>query len=1032
MIKHFVTRPLFTISIFIILTLVGLFGLTKLPLDFLPNIAIPTLTIITPYPGASAEDIETTVSKIIEDGVATVPNIDRISSKSQENLSVVTIAFKWGESLDIASANVRDKMDQIRGKLPRDVQPSTIFKFDLSQIPILVVGLSADQSYRQLYELADKKISPALKRIAGVGTVIISGGLQRQINVDIDRQRLEAYRLSLNQVNMAIQGGNLSLPAGSFKGEQLEYAIRVPGEFAGMEDIRNLVVGSYQGRNIFLSDIATVNDGFKEQSNMTEIDGRPGIMLMIQKQSGANTVQVAEAVKKEFSSILAGLPADLRLTYVQDTSESIMQIIDELSKTLYWSFFFIFLCVLFFLRNVRGAIIVGLAMPVSLIAAFLYMFLSGGSINIISLASLIISIGIVVDDAVVVLENVYRHREKKGEPPREASIYGTGEVSSAVIASTITNLVIFLPLLLVAGFVGILFQQLSLITIVVIGMSLITALSLTPMLCAQLLEVHRSAKKAGTSWWERFYDWSEGIFQQIEAGYARLLGWALERRRLVLISGTLIFFLTLPLFMFIGSEFFPEEDDGNFSATVELPAGSKWEETAQVMRRIEAEVRKQIPELIYIMVSAGGGGSSFSMGGKDGPNYGKVYVKVVPPDQRKRGEKEIQRIVADIALGTPGLKSINFSRSGANSLGGADKPVTVELYGSDFDRLDQAAAVLLDKISAIPGVVDPVLSREKTNPEYQLIVDREKASRLGLSLYDVAATARGLFYGNVATKYRSGGEEYDVFVRLREEDRGSLEDLRSSFVTTRLGSNVVLDSLADIQLQSGPQLIERKNQQRMVSVSSDYYGRSLGDVLNDVRKAIAATTLPEGVTAKVAGNAEDMQKSFSSLFIALLLSICLIYLVMVAQFESLLHPFIVMFSIPFGVVGLVWALFLTGSPFGVMPFVGLILVTGVAVKTAIVLVDYINILRGRGLELKAAIEEAGSNRLRPILMTTLTTILGLLPIIFGQGEGSGFWKTMAIAVIGGISVSALITLIFVPTLYYAFESRRANAGRRGR
>lgn len=1020
MIKFFVNRRLFTVSIFSILMLFGLFSLMSLPLDFLPKMDIPTLTILTPYPGASAEDIESTVSKVIEDSVSTVPNIDKITSNSVENYSTVTINFKWGTDLNAASADVRDKMGQITATLPKDIQPSTIFKFDLSQIPILILGVTADQSYKDLYHIVDKKISQDLKKIKGVGLVSYSGGLERQINVDVDRQRLEAYQMSLGQVNGAIARANLNVPAGSINLGKLEYGIRIPGEYGSVKEIADTMVGSYQGRNVYVSDIANVSDSFKEVVNMTEVNGHPGMRLLILKESGANSVDVAKSVRQDLDRIKSQLPQDIQITVIFDTGQSIANQIGELTHTLGWSFLFVIITVLFFLRNIRGSLIVSLAIPFSVIAAFIYLFSSGNSINIISLASIIIAIGIVVDDAIVILENIYRHREERHEPSKEAAIYGAGEVSGAVIASTTTNMVIFFPMLLVGGFIGIFFSQLSIITIVVIGMSLVTAMTLTPMLCSVLLDVKKKEDGPETN---RFFEKSEEIFKNIEENYSKLLGWALSHRRRILIGGTLLFFLSLFMFRFVGSEFFPDQDNGTFTASITMPPGTRWEETAAAMRRIEVEIKKQVPELEFIMVSAGATGSTSFFGSQNGPNYGTINIKVVPVNKRKRGLKEIERVVANIAYSIPGLKNIDYSSSGANSLTGSDKPVTVELYGPDFTVLENLADVLKEKISRVPGVVDPSISREKANPEYALKVDREKASSLGLTMADISAAVRGGLYGNSISKYREGGDEYDIYTRFKVEDRKTIDDVKNALITTPMGQNVSLGNIAKVEPRYGPQLIERKNQQRIVKVMSDVYGRSLGEVIGDVKIILSKTTIPSEVTVKIGGGAESMRESFSRLGLALLLGMGLLYLVMVAQFESFMDPFIIMFAIPFAVVGVVWALFLTGKPFGIMAFIGLIMVTGVAVKNSIVLVDFTNILRERGMDISTAIRQAGKNRLRPILMTSSTAILGLLPIVFNVGESGGFWNTMAIAVIGGLFVSASISLLFVPCVYYVIETR---------
>jgi HAE1 family hydrophobic/amphiphilic exporter-1 len=740
-------------------------------------------------------------------------------------------------------------------------------------------------------------------------------------------------------------------------------------------------------------------------------------MIQVQKQSGANTVKVVSDIRKAIEKLRPDLPPDLHITYVNDTSESIVRQISELTRTLMWSFFFVILTVLFFLRNVRGSLVISLAIPFSILAAFIYMYVSGASINIISLAAIIISIGVVVDDAIVVLENIYRHREKKGEERDEASINGAGEVAGAVLASTTTNVVIFIPMLLMSGFIGIFFTQLSTITIVVIAMSYITAMTLTPMLCARILEV----RKEGSS--NKFYQRSEAIFSSIEDAYRRLLEWALNNRRRVVTILSVLFFVSLALFGFVGTEFFPEQDTGLLQGTLTMPAGTRWDKTAEAMRSIEKRLTKKLPEMEFMMIQAGSGGARLSLGGVSGPHIGQIYIKFVPLDQRKRNIKMLQRVVAQECYATPGVKNIDFSSSGANSISGAGKPVTIEIYGSDFDRIDEYIERLFPQVVKVSGVVDPAVTREKTNPEYALKIDRAKAAALGMTMYDVASAARSNIYGNIASRYREAGDEYDIFVRLKESDRNNLEGIKNVFVTTRAGKNVTLGNIADIELRRGPQAIQRQNQQRIVKIQADYYGRPLGDIIADVQKLINKTSRPAAISVKIAGSAEQIQESFRSLTISLLLGLALIYLVMVAQFESLIDPFVIMFAVPFALAGVVWSLFLTGNPFGIMAFIGLILVAGVAVKNSIVLVDYINILRHRGEELKEAVLEAGRTRLRPILMTSSTAILGLMPIIISSGEGGGFWKPMAVSVVGGLLVSATISLVFVPTVYYIIESR---------
>ncbi|PIS30179.1 hypothetical protein COT42_03585 [Candidatus Saganbacteria bacterium CG08_land_8_20_14_0_20_45_16] len=1020
MTKYFVNRPLLTIATFLVLLIIGVFSLSNLPLDLLPDISLPTMSILTPYPGASAEDIETTVTKYIESAVATVPNVDRIISTSSENVSSVTISFKWGTNLDAAAADVREKLDLIKMRLPEDVGTTIILKFDLSLMPVLVFGISADRSYPELRQLSDKKIADPLKRIKGVGTIMSLGGLQRQINIDVDRNRLEAYHLPINQVIAMLQASNLTLPVGGLKLGRMDYAIRVPGEYTSIDQISNTAIGNFQGKTVYLKDIAEISDSFKENEGVTRIEGYPGLMLMVQKQSGANTVDVVKAAMAEMEKIEKTLPADVKIATILDGSEFIMRSISNLTSTLFWAFLFVVLTVIFFLRNLRGSLIIALTIPFSLIAAFIYLYFSGSTLNMLSLSSLVIAIGMVVDNAIVVLENIYRHRDEKGESPKEASIFGAGEVASAIIASTVTTLIVFVPIIMVPGFHAVLFKQLAYAISIVLAASLFTALTLTPMLASRIMEVKKKGEHL-TGFMERFHDRTEKWFDALDNDYRRLLGWALGNRKRAVAFAGLLFVLSLSLFFVVGTEFIPDMDQGSLSGTVEMPVGTRWEETANVMEKVEKIVKENAPETKFMLIRAGAsemGGMGAGLGMKSGANYGRVMGRLVPKQERKRTPKEIQRLLSQKVLQIPGVNAVDFM--GTEAMGqfmGMGKPISIDIYGHDIEKTDDLAQGLKERISKIPGIVAPGISREKGNPEFRVKVDRAKASALGLTMAEIGLTLRNNLYGNAVTKYREAGEEYDVFVRLKEENRQTLQDLNNVFITSRTGKNISLANIAEIEKEKGPLSIQRKNQERVVMVEGSLYGRALGDVISDIQKEIDGMAIPSDISVKISGSAEQMSETFNSLRLALFLGILLVYLVMAAQFESLLDPFIIIFSIPFALVGVIWAMFLTGNAFGVMPFIGMIMVVGVVVNNAIVLVDYTNILRARGIELGEAILTAGRTRLRPILMTTLTTIFGLFPLALSRGEGSEIWSPLGIALIGGLTLSTVVTLVFVPLIY---------------
>ncbi len=1013
MIKFFVDRPLFTISVFIIMLVIGVFSMTNIPIDLLPDISFPSISVVTVYPGASAEDIESTVTKYIEDAVATVPNFEKVQSNSAENISTVTVSFKWGTNLDTATSDLRDKIDLVKSKLPDDSQSPIIFKFDLSMIPVLMVGVTADESYDDLYRIADKQIAQELKKIPGVGAVSILGGKKRQINVDIDRTRLDAYKIPFLQAVGAIQAGNLTIPAGSIKVGKLEYSIRIPGEYTSVDQMSETIIGNVQGRNIYLKDVANVSDSYKEQTGAVRVGGEKAVLLMIQKQSGANSVQVSNAAQKGLKRIEGNLPKDLNIKIISDSAESISNSIANLSSTLMWSLLFVALTVLFFLRNFRGSLIVSLVIPFSLISAFIYLYLSKSSINIISLASIVIAIGMVVDNAIVVLENIYSHRDKKNEPLREASIFGASEVAGAVLASTITNLVVFVPVIMVEGFAAIFFRQLAFTITVVLTMSLFASLTLTPMLASKLLDVKKS-KNLKNDIFSRFYRKSEEWFDLLDEKYKDGLAWALSHRKRLIIVCALIFFFSMPLFTFVGTEFFPDQDTGHIQATIQMPVGTRWEETSRIMEKVEAIIKEEVPETRFYLVRAGVGDSSSGM----------IAMRVVPKDKRTRSSEYIQRIIAEKIRRIPGIKSIDFaSTSGANQMTGGGKPISIEIYGYDIEKTNALAENIKSKLEKVPGAVDPIVSREKVNPELWVNVDRSKVAAMGLTMSDVALALRNSVYGNESSKYRESGEEYDIFLRLDENNRKTLEDLGSIFVTSKTGKNIPLSNIARFEKRSGPLSIQRKNQERILFVEAGVFGRTVGDINSDIRKIISRMQIPSGITIKYGGSAEQMKDSFSQLGIALLIGIILIYLVMVAQFESLMNPFIIMFSVPFALVGVVWSLIISGLPFGIMPFIGTIMVVGIVVNNAIVLIDYTGILRARGLSLQEAILQGGRSRLRPILMTTGTTILGLAPMVFGRGEGAEFWTPLGVSVIGGLLFSTLITLFFVPVMYTIIEEK---------
>ena len=1019
-----VRRPVFTTMIFVAIVLLGIVALNMLPIDLMPKMEIPTMAVITFYRGAGAEDIETKITKVIEEQVSTTPNIKEVTSTSEENLSVVTMRFEWGTDLDEAANDVRQRLDMAIMNLPDDADRPMLFKMDVSMMPMLFFGVTAQQSYPRLRDIIDNKFCDPLKRIPGVAMATIMGGLEREIQVNIDRQRLEAYHLSISQVTAMLAAENLSLPAGDLKIGRTDYIIRVPGEFRNVEEIGDVVVGNFNGTPIYLRDIAQVKDSFKEKERRVRINREEGLIVMVQKQSGANTVTVANRIKKTLPKLEKKLPPDVKVVLIMDSSEFIIRSINNLASTVGWALLFVVLVVFFFLREIRGSLIIAVTIPVSLVVAFSFLYVGGYTINMMSLSAIAIALGMVVDNAIVIYENIYRHHSG-GESRKEASIFGAGEVGTAVMASTFTTIAIFFPIIFVKGLTGIMFRELGLVVMIVLAASLFSALTLTPMLSSQFMRVPLPGEER-KGLIRRFHDFSEKWFTGLEATYRRLLNWALNHREIIIAVSLGIFVGSLFLFKIVGTEFMPTMDQGQVRGTVELPVGTRVEATDQVMKKIEDIMEKEVPERKMMFARCGKSETGFGamMGQRSDTHIIMVGGRLVPKNERKRSDRDIAQALSKKIAKIPGIQTIDFAQQDAmQMISGGVKPVTVEIYGHDIAKTDTFAVEVKKIMDEIPGLTDVTISREKGKPELWVEVDRKKAASLGLNMAQIASTLRTKFYGDVATKYREGGEEYDTFVRLEGSDRQSIADLENAFVTSPLGKQIPISNIARIVERRGPLTIERKDQERVVYVGGSLYKRSLGKVVADLKKRLAKISIPEGIAVEIGGSAQDQAETFRWLGIALVFGIILVYMVMAAQFESLLDPFVILFSIPFAIVGVIWALFITGKTFNTISFVGMVMLVGIVVNNAIVLVDYINIMRARGLALFEAILVTGPRRLRPVLMTAFTTIFALLPLALKTGEGSEMWSPLAISVIGGLLVSTLVTLILVPVMYSIFETR---------
>lgn len=1018
-----VRNPVMTVMVFCAVLLLGAFSLTKLKIDLMPDIEPPQVSVITLWPGASATDVETNVTKYIEDQLTRVSNLERLTSKSLDNLSVVSCRFKWGTDLDVATNDVRDALELARRDLPPDIEEPMIFKFSTAMMPILFVFLTADESYPELYYLADKVVGDELRRVPGVGAIVLYGGLERQIRVDFDPRRLEAYGLSLEEVSRILAAENLDLPAGEIKVGKLAYAVRVPGRWRDPGEIGKTVIGVHEGRIVRLEDVAEVRDAFKEPLMVAYGDGRPAVILAIQKQVGANTVEVTDRVKERLRELQGQLPPDVRMAIVFDSSEFIHWSLDTLKETLYIGLLLVVLVTFFFLRRFWAATIILLAIPFSLISTFILMLLFGYTLNTITLSALAIASGMVVDDAIVVLENITRHMER-GARPIPAAIFGTSEVGLAVASATLTIVAVFIPLMFVTGLTGIFFKQLAFVITVAIMASLFNSLTLTPMLSSKFLRVG----EAPSGFWGRVDRAFEGAFRALEEFYRGVLGWALGHRGIVLASAAGIFALSLLLIPSVGTELAPEMDSGEVSLNLRLPEGTRLEETQRVLEEINRMVVEGIPERRHFYAYAGQTekGLATALGFEEGANIGSVGLKLVRKGERERSAKEVALALREMVSRIPGIRELSVTATPGISqvLMGGQRRISVEVWGRDLDLITQVAQELKERMEAIPGAIDVALSQKPPRPELWVEIDRDKASSLGVNTAMVAQAVRAAFYGIDPTRYREWGEDYDVFLRLRDEDKNRIDTLLELPIKTLTGRVVRLGNIARVREALGPVEIERRDRQRVVKVEADTFGRPLGDVVQDIRKAIAEMEIPRGVKVHFGGETEEQQKAFKDLKILFGLGVVMVYMVMASLFKSYRHPFVIMFSLPFAVSGSIFAFLLTGTTLSLYSFLGMIMLLGIVTKNAIVLVDYTNILRERGMELSEAIRQAGRDRLRPVMMTTVTTFLGMLPMALSRGEGSEMWSSLGITMIGGLTVSTLVTLVLVPVIYHLVESRR--------
>jgi len=1011
-----VRRPVATAMIGLMVVVVGAFSLWRLPIDLLPDVELPSVTVSAEYENAAPEEIERLVTEPIEEAVATVQGVEEIVSTSSEGVSSVRIRFTWGTNLDAAASDVRDRLDRVVDELPDDATRPELRKFDVSNAPIVLLGLSSSLDPVELAQVLDDQVLYRLERIPGVAAVDVWGEYTREIRIELDIGKIKALRLPLEAVLTAIGEANVNVPAGNIDQGRYEVRIRTPGEFRGLDELAATVVAVREGGPVRLSDIAEVRDTHREMTRLVRIDGRRGVRLAIRKQSDANTAAVARAALAEVEAINRDMP-QLRIVPVVDQGRYIERSIANVGQSVVYGGGLAVLVLLLFLRNVRSTLVIAVSIPVSVVATFALIYFCGFTLNLMTLGGLALGVGMMVDNSIVVLENIFRRRHEEGEGTREASVRGAGEVAGAIVASTLTTLVIFLPLVFARGTSGVLFRELAYVIAFSLAVSLAVALTLVPMMSSRLLgrERPRESRARPVAWLLTLADRTQA---GLERAYGGVLRDALRARwaTVLVVAGLAVgSSLLVPM---IGTEFMPPSDEGQVRVSGEMEQGTRLELVDRQTRLLEQLALPHVPELVSYVASVGA--SSWN---PDQASEGELQLALTPLAQRSRTNTEIADELRELLVGrVPGMKIRTRAPQGQwllNRIIGGDEGFAVEIRGYDLDILDALAAEVATILEQTPGVTDIRYARDQGVPQQLIRIDRDKAADLGLSVERVARTLETAIGGTRAGEYREAGDEYRILVRLRDAESIPLEEILDLTLTNTAGEEVALRNLVVAEPGQGPLLIERKDRQRVATVSANLSGqRDMGSVARDVAEALRAVPRPSGYDFSLAGNYEEQQKAFNELAITLALSLVLVYMVLACQYESLRDPLVVMLSVPAAGIGVLVTLFLTGTTLNVQSYIGCIMLGGIVVNNAILLVDQAGqIRREKGWGARQAVAEAGRRRLRPILMTTLTTILGLLPLAFGIGEGAEAQAPLARAVVGGLLFSTLVSLVLVPAVY---------------
>lgn len=1012
-----VRRPVAVLMCVLMVLVLGGVSFSRLSIDLMPEMDFPIAIVLTSYSGVGPQEIENIITKNIESAVATVNNIKTIQSQSSEGQSIVIAEFNSGTDMNFATLQMREKVDMVKGMLPDGVEAPMIIKMDPSMIPAAVLGVSGGENEAELTRFVEDKMKAKIESIDGVASVTVTGGTTKEIKVDLDSQKLSGYGLSFSQISGALRSENLNQPGGTVEYGDKSLLVRSTGEFQSLDQIRNIPITLPTGAVAYLRDIAEVKEGYKSVDTYNRMNGENSIGISIQKQTDSNTVKVVNLIKKEINNILKEYP-DVKIEMVFDQGEYVEQSIANVAKNAVVGAILAIIILFVFLKNIRTTMIIGTSIPISIIATFVMIYFSGITLNLVSLGGLALGVGMLVDNSIVVLENIYRYRNE-GHSRVEAAILGTQEVGSAIVASTLTTVVVFLPIVFTEGITAEVFKQMALAVTFSLIASLLVALTLIPMLSSKYLKMVKYHEASRSEKLNKIFSKWEDALIAVDSFYRSVLNWALAHRRKTVITVLAIFIGSLLLVPFVGIEFFPPMDMGQFTVEIELPQGSLLKNTNEVAEQVE-EMLNNLPEIQKVFTTVGSSGSGMNLSG-GASNTASLNVTLKSLSERKRSTAEVVEEMRKKVGLIPGA-SIEINEVSTSTMGfSGGAAVSVNIFGPDLDKLSEIAVNVEEMIKNVEGVRQVSTSISEGRPEARIFVDRDKASYYGLGTAQVSAAIRTAVEGSVATTYKVDGDEIDVRVGFPEGTVKKYSQLENTKILSPLGVEIPLIEVADIEIEKGPITITREGQERYVTVSSDVFGRSTGDVNKDISERLDEMALPPGYSIKYGGEMEQIEDAFSSLTLALLLAIVLVYMVMAAQFESLLHPFTIMFSLPLAFTGSALGLVLTGRALSVPAFIGVIMLAGIVVNNAIVLVDYINVLRGRGVDRLEAILKAGPTRLRPILMTTLTTILGLIPLALGIGEGAEVQAPLATVVIGGLTTSTALTLVIIPVIYTLFD-----------